>query len=197
MIRRMGVLVLLCTMTGGLGIAQQGAPDSTRPSREQVLKLMSVMGVRQNVNATLKNMQDQVKVSARTTFQINHPEVDLTTLKKLDAVFDSVKLFGFDEIEDTLIPVYQKHLSSADVQAGIDFYSSAAGKRLMEKMPLVVRESNESGGKLVQEKLKAYNEELARKGKALEAELEKQKPPKAEKPKAEDNKSGNTDDKSK
>ena len=61
------------------------------------------------------------------------------------------------------------------MQAGIDFYSSDAGKRLLEKLPTVLREANESGGQLVQQKLAAYSEELQRKLETFEAEMHRPK----------------------
>ena len=65
-----------------------------------------------------------------------NPDADAATLKKLDDVFDSTPLFGFEAISETLVAAYQKNLSAADVQAGIDFYTSEAGKRLLEKVPV-------------------------------------------------------------
>jgi uncharacterized protein len=195
MIRRLGVLVLSFTMMCGMGLAQGVALDSTPPSRAQVLKLMSVMGVQQGVDTSLRNTQNKVKQSARAAFLKKNPDADAATLKKLDQVFDSTPMFSFEAISEALIPVYEKNLSASDVQAGIDFYASDAGKRLLEKVPVIIRESNESGGQLVQQKLKAYSEELERKLEAFETEVAKQKP--ADKPKASDDKSKTTDDKSK
>ena len=119
------------------------------------------------------------------------------TLKKLDEVFDSTPLFTFDDIAEAVIPVYQKNLSAGDVQAGIDFYTSEAGKRLLEKIPVIVRETNESGGQLVQQKLKAYSEELERKLEAFQGQTDSQKPPAASQDKAVDDPSKTTDGKSK
>jgi hypothetical protein len=196
MIRRLGTLVLLFTMMCGVGLAQGVALDSTPPSRAQVLKLMSAMGVQQSVDASLKNTQNKIKLAARTSFQKKNSDADAATLKKLDQVFDSTRLFSFEEISDALIPVYQKNLTASDVQAGIDFYESDAGKRLLEKVPVIIRESNESGGQLVQQKLKAFSEELGRKLEAFESEVNKQKPA-AEKSKAADDTAKTTDEKSK
>jgi hypothetical protein len=193
MIRRWGVLVLLFTMACGVGLAQGVALDSTPPSRAQVLKLMSVMGVQESVDASLKGTQSKIKAAARASFQKKNPDADA---EKLDAVFDSTPLFSFEAISETLIPVYQKNLRASDVQAGIDFYDSDAGKRLLEKVPVIIRESNESGGQLVQQKLKAYSEELERKLEAFQADVDKQKPPAADKPKAAEGKS-KVDEKSK
>jgi uncharacterized protein len=196
MIRRLGVLVLLFIMMCVVGQAQGVALDATPPSRAQILKLMSAMGVQQNVDASLKSTQNKIKLAARTSFLKKNPDADAATLKKLDEVFDSTQLFSFEAISGALIPVYEKNLSASDVQAGIDFYSSEAGKRLLEKVPVIIRESNESGGQLVQQKLKAYSEELERKLGAFQSEVDKQQPA-AEKPKTADGNSKSTDQKSK
>lgn len=197
MIRRMGVLVLLFTMMCGAGLAQAVALDATPPSRAQVLKLMSAMSVQQNVDTSLRSTQDKIKLAARTSFLKKNPGASEATLKKLDGIFDTTKIFSFEDISETLIPVYQKNLSASDVQAGIDFYDSDAGKRLLEKIPVIIRESNESGGQLVQQKLRAYSEELERKLEAFQAEVDKEKPATADKSKAADDKSKTTDEKSK
>jgi len=197
MIGRMGALALLCAMMCGAAVAQVVALDSTPPSRAQVLKLMSAMGVQQTVDASLRATEDKVKLAARASYEKKNPGADAATLKKLDEVFDSTPLFTFDDIAEAVIPVYQKNLSAGDVQAGIDFYTSEAGKRLLEKIPVIVRETNESGGQLVQQKLKAYSEELERKLEAFQGQTDSQKPPAASQDKAVDDPSKTTDGKSK
>jgi hypothetical protein len=194
--RRFAVSILLFTTMCAVALAQQVVMDSTPPSRAQVLKLMAAMSVQDTVNNSLKATQGKIKLAARTSFLKKNPDADAATLKKLDDVFDSTPLFDFEGISETLIPVYQKHLSAADVQAGIDFYTSESGKRLLQNVPVIIRESNESGGQLVQQKLKAYSEELERKLEAFEAEVDKQKPPAAEKSKTADD-AKTTDQKSK
>ncbi len=197
MVRRIGFVTLLFTMMCGAGWAQTVALDSTPPSRAQVLKLMSSMGVQESIDASLKSTQLKLKLAARNSFQKKNPDADAATLKKLDTVFDSTPLFTFESISETLIPVYQKNLNASDVQAGIDFYTSEAGKRLLEKVPVIIRESNESGGQLVQKKLKAYSEELESKLESFQAEVGKEKPPVSEKSKTADDKSTTKDNTSK
>jgi hypothetical protein len=195
MARRLGWLILLLALLCGMGLAQGVVLDSTPPSRAQVLSLMSAMGVQQSVDTGLRNTQHKIKLAARNSFLKKNPDADAETLKKLDAVFDTTPLFSFDEISEPVIAVYQKHLSASDVQAGIDFYTSDAGKRMLAQLPVISRETNESGGLLVQSKLKAYSEEINRKLEAFQSEVDKQKPPAANS-KAADEKS-KTDDKSK
>ena len=183
-IRRLGVLALLFAVLCGTALAQTVALDTTPPSRAQVLKLMSAMGVQQSVDASLRTTQDKVKAAARASFQKKKPDADAATLKKLDDVFDSTPLFTFEDISEAIIPAYQKNLSAGDVQAGIDFYSSDAGKRLLEKIPAILREANEQGGQLVQQKLKTYSEELERKLDAFESEANPKTPSEAPQSKA-------------
>ncbi len=133
--RRVGWLVLLTVAMLGAGVGQQAAKESTEPTRAQVLQLMSAMGVQQNIDSSLQTAQNKLKTAARASFLKQHPEADAATMKKLDEVFDSAPIFSFEALSESLIPAYQKNLSAADVQAGIDFYSSEAGKRLLEKLP--------------------------------------------------------------
>lgn len=195
MIHRLGVLVLLLSATCGAGLAQTVALDPTPPSRAQVLQLMSAMGIQQNVDASLKNMQNKIRNAARASFLKKYPDADEATLKKLDEVFSSTPLFGFDVLSEPLVAAYQKNLSASDVQAGIDFYSSEVGQRLLSKLPAIQREANESGGQIVQQKLRAYSEELERKLEEFQAEVDQAKAPAASK--SGDDKAKATDQKSK
>jgi hypothetical protein len=196
MMRRLGVLVLLFTTMCGMGLAQGITLESTPPSRAQVLKLMSAMGIQQSVDASLKGMQGKIRAAARASFQKKYPDADDATLKKLDEVFNSTELFGFDALSEPLVAAYQKNLSASDVQAGIDFYSSDAGQRLLEKVPLIIREASESGGKQVQLKLAVYSEELEHKLAVFQSEVDNQKPA-ANKSNAAGDQSKATDEKSK
>jgi len=201
MVRRLGVLALLFTMMCGAAMAQGAtqsiALDPTPPSRAQVLTFMTAMGIQQNVDTALKNAQDKVKAAARASYKKNNPDADAASLKKLDEVFDSTPLFGFAEISETIVSVYQKNLSASDVQAGIDFYSSEAGKRLLQKIPMILRQTNESSQQIVQQKLAAYGDEIARKLEAFQSQMEKEKPAPTAKPKDADNDSKATEQKSK
>ncbi len=166
--------VVLCMALSGAATAQAA---SDQPSREQVLKLMSAMGVQQSVEEALHRSQDSIKDAARETFMKNTPgTIDEATQKKMNEILDSEPFFKFDDLIDVVIPIYQKNLSAADVQAGIEFYSSPPGKRLMEKVPDILREANEAGGKIAQQKMEKYAEQLDRKLQVLQAELQAKQP---------------------
>ncbi len=177
MIGRFGALILLCTMAHGAATAQTAAVGSNQqPSREQVLKLMTAMGIEQSIDDSLRQAQLRLNDSARESFLKQNPGLDEAGKKKLDEVFTSTPFFKFEDIAETIIPVYQKNLRAADVQAGIDFYSSEPGKRLLEKVPEIMREANDQGGQLVQKKMDAYTDELQRKMEALQSQSHPSQP---------------------
>jgi len=61
------------------------------------------------------------------------------------------------DLVERLVPVYQRNLSDADLEALLQFYTSPAGKRYAEKQPVIVREivtvEKEWAQKIVQQAL--------------------------------------------
>ena len=81
------------------------------------------------------------------------------------------------ELIERIIPVYDRHLSHADVKALIAFYRTPAGKRLIQAMPLITSESMKAGqawgaeiGRRVMERIQERQEAAA--AKALDEEAE-------------------------
>lgn len=55
------------------------------------------------------------------------------------------------EVIDAVVPVYAHHLSLEDIQGLIRFYESPLGQRVVKVMPEVIQESQNAGGKIVQD----------------------------------------------
>lgn len=49
------------------------------------------------------------------------------------------------QLVDMLTPIYQKHLTEADLQSVISFYETPPGKKFAEKTPLITQESMLAG----------------------------------------------------
>ncbi len=69
---------------------------------------------------------------------------------------------GVNQLIDMILPVYQKHLTEADLLGIIAFYETPVGKKFAEKTPLITQESMLAGqewgkqiGQRVLDKLKA------------------------------------------
>lgn len=65
---------------------------------------------------------------------------------------------------DLIVPVYEKHLAEADVDELIKFFSSPAGKRFVEKQPLILADTMQAGEAWGQNLAKEVLEELKKKG---------------------------------
>ena len=65
---------------------------------------------------------------------------------------------------DLIVPVYEKHLAEADVDELIKFFSSPAGRRFVEKQPLILADTMKEGETWGQNLAKEVLEELKKKG---------------------------------
>jgi uncharacterized protein len=121
------------------------ATATERPTQEQVLKLLDLLRVRESLQITLDAMKEQVRTTAEQSLRESVPQPSAEQLKQLNAIVDGVfKELVLDDLFQDVVPVYQRHLSRADVEAAIAFYSSAAGKKIMREQPAMIRESMEA-----------------------------------------------------
>jgi uncharacterized protein len=93
-------------------------------------------------------MQRAMEVQAQTMQKIFHdslvkdkgqlpPEFEAKFKKAMD---DLMKGMPTDEIEQAMIPTYQKHFTHGDIEAMNTFYSSPVGQKVLQELPDVLRE---------------------------------------------------------
>lgn len=102
-------------------------------------------------NATLKKMF-QVSGSEKTystvivqmisIFKEQYPAIDAAVWNEFADEFLQTSL---DDLTEMLAPVYFKHLTQTDLEAIIDFYKSATGKKFASKTPMIMQESMQVG----------------------------------------------------
>jgi len=79
-----------------------------------------------------------------------------------------------DEMVDAIIPIYQKHLTKADLAAVTAFYSSPAGQKILKELPAIMSESMQAGGAIGQKAFAAKGDEFDRQMEDLIKESKKQ-----------------------
>lgn len=122
---------------------KQASPEA--PTEQQVLKLLELLQVEDGVKATIDAMKEQVKVGAEQNFRERVPEATPEQLKHVNTIVDqSFTELKLDDIMKNLVPIYQKHLTRADVQAVINFYTSPVGQKLRREQPAMMRETMEA-----------------------------------------------------
>ena len=81
---------------------------------------------------------DQLREGVLLGFQLNpggeSPELGQALVDQLD----------FGEVVDLMVPIYARHLNPKVMQAGIDFYTSPAGAKMVDKTLPALREAFES-----------------------------------------------------
>jgi hypothetical protein len=108
--------------------------------KEKILKFIDVFGTRE----TMKMNFDQILASM--------PSQDAEKMKGA---------FNIDDVIQELVPLYDKHFSAEDLDGFIQFYSSPAGRKLVQTIPLIMQESVEVSAKYFEEHLPADMKEGA------------------------------------
>ncbi len=149
------ILLLVCTITP----AQQ--PVTDQPSRDDLLKMFEVLRVRQQTENVMDTVLAQMKQQLEGDIQKRYPNLTPEARAKLEAsIKDAVNLYPVSEMLNDLIPVYQKHLAKADVDAIIGFYSSSAGQHFLDKMPAMTAEAMQTMMTKLQVRSAAYAEKV-------------------------------------
>lgn len=106
----------------------------TPEKRALIMKFIEVFGTKQAIE---QNFQLLIERASK-----ERPE-------EAQKIKDNIKT---DELIEVLIPVYDRNFSQEDLQAFIDFYGSASGRKLLMNIPALMRESVEASARYIQQK---------------------------------------------
>jgi hypothetical protein len=136
-------------------ICQQQLDAATK---EDVEQLMELTGSRQRIQQIWAAMAQQAASTAADSYRLKHPDATPLELRKVAEVTGEymqtvIKSFSVDEIIEAIIPVYQRHLTHADVQSVISFYNSGPGQKLLKEMPTMMAESMQVADPIIKKHL--------------------------------------------
>lgn len=66
---------------------------------------------------------------------------------------ETLKSFPWQQVLDSMVPVYQKHFSKGDLQALSDFYSSPVGQKVIRELPAISAEAMQEMMPLLQKQM--------------------------------------------
>jgi hypothetical protein len=134
------VLLALILATTYITLGQPAAVD-TLASREDIRKLFDVMHIRDQIEQVMDQVLKQMKSMNHEQIKKHSPEITDEEIAKLDAMSDQfLKDVPIDGMLDDMVPVYQKHLTKADVDAMVGFYSGPTGQKILMEMPAMTAE---------------------------------------------------------
>ena len=148
---------LVCTVLVCLAFAQTLFSQKSTPSPEKVKELMQLTGA---ANLGIQTMRNMI-----VEFQKLAPNVDSTFWN------DFMNEVDVDEMENMVIPIYQQHFTSGDVDGLIAFYKSPLGRKMVNKLPVITQECYKIGQQYGEKLGRTVVERLKAKGVDLEAAL--------------------------
>lgn len=158
--KRILLAAALCLCTAALGSAQQTASDAPA-SKEDVQKYLEVMHSRemmaQIVDAMSKPMHQMIHEQFLKDKDKLPPDFETRMNKMMN---DTLKSFPWDEMLESMVPVYQKHFTKGDLGALTAFYSTPTGQKVLKELPAITAEATQSMMPLLQKHLEAMQERM-------------------------------------
>jgi hypothetical protein len=153
--------VVLRIILLSLCMAASALAQDLKPTRESVVKLLTLMDTKENIRVALEAQTAQMKIGMRQGFLSKQPKAPEAILQRLDALLDTAMAeLTVDELFEASVPVYQNNLNAEEVKAMTDFYASPAGKQILKKMPKIIADSMQAGGAVAQTKMTRIMEKM-------------------------------------
>jgi|SRR6185369_181717 hypothetical protein len=165
--KRILMLTFVFLMIALPALAQVADSASAAPAtRDDILKLFDTMHIRDQMRLVMDSVAKQQREMIREGLKKRAPQMTEQDLARLDQfTSDVLKDFPVDGMLDDMIPVYQKHLNKADVDAMNAFYQSPTGQKMLREMPAMTAESMQASSPRIQammDKVMERAEQLAR-----------------------------------
>lgn len=154
----LAAIVLLCSST--VGFAQQDPADSPA-TKEDVQRYFEVMHSREMMTQMLDAMTKPMHQMMHEQYEKDKDKLPAdfeTRMNKL--VDDTMKSFPWDEMLQSMVPIYQKHLTRGDIDHLVAFYSSPTGQKLLKELPAITAEAMQSMLPIMKQRVDAMTQNL-------------------------------------
>lgn len=137
----------------GLGFGPAYGQDEATAKQADIKKLLGITGA---ANTGLRVFSQVIGM-----FQRAHSDVPEVVWIEMVSEAET-EVDGF--VMEMLVPIYDKHLTHADIKELIAFYETPVGRKLLAVMPLMHQESRTAGEIWGREFARTVQERLAEKG---------------------------------
>ena len=148
-------IAVLCVSTPLAGFAQRTTSDEPA-TKQDIQKYLEVMHSREMmakvVDAMTKPMHKMLHDQFLRDKDKLPPDFEERMTRMMD---DMLRSFPWDQMLDSMVPVYQRHLTKGDINVLIAFYGSPTGQKILRDMPAIIQEAMESMRPLMQKQREA------------------------------------------
>jgi hypothetical protein len=169
-------MILLICFSVPAALAQSDIAGDVPANREDILKMFNAMNTQDQLRQVMEEVMQRMRSINREQLKQRRPEISEEELASIDKESEEVaKSFPVTELLEDMVPVYQKHLSKADTDAIVSFYSSPTGQKLLREMPALMSEGMQAAYPRMQKNLDAIMQRMDEKARQEQQSKEQQK----------------------
>jgi uncharacterized protein len=171
-VKRICMIASLCLLLGWDAAGQQGVADAPA-SKEDVEKYLQVMHSEDMVGKMVDAMAKPMHQMIHQQYVKDKDKLPADFEARMNRMMDeSMKTFPWDEMIQSMVPVYQKHFTKGDIDTLVAFYSTPTGQKVLQEMPAVTAEAMQSMMPLLQKHVEAMNERMQQEIAAMKKETD-------------------------
>ena len=127
----------------------QTSTNAEPATREDVQNLFSVLKLDRMMQVTMAAAADQMKANLPELMRQQNIEIPK---EQLDAMAEDIfHDYPMQAVLDSMVPVYQKHLTKADVANILAFYQTPTGQKMLNEMPQMSKEAMQAANPVMKE----------------------------------------------
>jgi uncharacterized protein len=147
--KRFALAILLSALFASVSFAQQN-PSDAPASREDIEKYLDTMHARDLMKSTLDAVTKQMHQMIHDELR-KQPNLPADFEARMDKMMDDMfKNFPTDDLLQAMIPAYQKHLTTGEVDALTAFYATPTGQKILKEMPAMTAEAMQASTGIIQ-----------------------------------------------
>jgi hypothetical protein len=155
--KRILLAVVLCLSTAMIGFAQT-ASDAPA-TKEDVQKYLEVMHSREMMTQMVDAMSKPMHKMMHEQYLKNQDKLPPDFEARMNKMMDEwMKATPWDEMLQSMVPVYQKHFTKGDISALTAFYATPTGQKVLRELPAITAEAMQSMMPLLQKQMEGMNQ---------------------------------------
>jgi uncharacterized protein len=154
----LATIVLLCISS--IGFAQQDPADSPA-TKEDVQKYLEVMHSREMMSKMIDAMTKPMHQMIHEQYEKDRDKLPADFETRMNKVMDdTMKGFPWDEMLESMVPIYQKHLTKGDINHLVAFYSTPTGQKVLRELPAITAEAMQSMLPIMKQRIDTMTRDL-------------------------------------
>lgn len=153
---------ILATLCFGLAIPAFSQQGSDAPAtKEDVEKYLQAIHSHEMMKQMAEAMSKPMHKMVHEQYLKDKDKLPADFEDRMNKIMDNMmKEMPFDEMMDAMIPTYQKHFTTGDMEALTAFYSAPVGQKVLRELPSIMSESMESMMPILRKNIEHMTEQV-------------------------------------